>query len=105
MKITYREWMFYRDTMKEELKGYSPKHDCEAEFTKLSFSFTYPIVYPPDSVRLHFEYDEKTGELSGWRGPAVMEGPFAYSRVDFEEEHMVKVVTPYLEKLKALSVK
>ena len=100
MKLSYREWMFYRDTMKEELKGYSPTHDPKPIFSKLEFSFTYPITYPPDSVRMHFQYDEESQQLSGWREAAWCEGPFACRHIDFEEEYMIEVITPYLEKLK-----
>jgi len=105
MKITYREWMFYRDTMKEELKKYPPSHDPKAKFSKLEFSFDYPIIYPPDKVTMHFKYDESTHELSGWRGPAWCEGPFAYKSYPFKEEDMIKVISPYLEKLKILDTK
>ena len=53
---------------------------------------------------MHFEYNEDTKQLKGWRGSAVMEGPFAYSRVDFKEKAMIEVITPYLEKMRGLAI-
>ncbi len=102
MKLTYRQWMYYRDYIKEELAKVGKERGPKAEFTKTSFAWDFHHAYPPSRTRLHFEYNEETQQLTGWRGPNWTEGPFGPQSVAFDEEYLKRVTAQPLEELAKL---
>ena len=90
MNMTYRQWIYFRDRIKEELSKVGKGKDPKAEFSKLEFAWDFHHAYPPSITRLHFKYNEKTHQLTGWRGSNWTEGPFGPQRVSFNEEYIKK---------------
>lgn len=105
MKVTYRQWMYFRDKSKEELGKLDKSLNPKAVFTKKWFEWDFHHIYPPSTTRLHFEYNEQTEELSGYRGPNWTEGPFGPQKVSFDEKYLRKVTGHFLKELAKIDKK
>ena len=68
MKMTYRQWMYFRDRTKEELGKVGKSLDPKVEFKKDEFSWDFHKAYPLTKEEFEKEGEKRFGsDQMNWR--------------------------------------